>query len=161
MNKRSPNNVVSIVSELAFRQKLRCPDCLLHVSSLEDWNVALDAPVSKHDPKGSYDSGIHTCPKCKELLSTTIFDGMVRYIPSGDQAGIHAYIPRSALVKLLEDFEMPRRGKARFNIGTAIMNAVKNELVLDLGKEAISFFPTDKAELDKMLKNKSGNLSKT
>jgi hypothetical protein len=160
MNKRSPNNVVSIVSELAIRQKLRCPDCLLHVPSLEDWNVALDAPVSKHDPKGSYDSGMHTCPKCKELLSTAIFDGMVRYTTSSDQPGIHTYIPRSTLIKLLDDFEIPKRGKAHVNIGTAIMNAIKKELILDLGKATRAFFPSQKAEIEAILKNKSQRLGK-
>jgi len=137
------NNVVSITKKIAENQRLVCKECSHKVQSEDDWDLGLDFPVSRQAPQGFADSGCYVCPQCQTIQDHTYLDGMVKFTTKGPAAGLSCHIPMDTLLELL-DVDLPD-SKARMNIGQAIVNAVKRELIEHFEDEAVQMFPQDAA----------------
>jgi hypothetical protein len=130
------------------QSRLKCCECGHEVANEDDWLMGMDLPPSKDDPTGAQDSGIYVCPKCEALQDHTILDDMVKMNhATGD---IESTIP-GFLLDDLTGLDEPTSG-AKFNVGTAIVNAIRMDLLRRYGEGFIDqCFPSERAWLRQKL----------
>lgn len=124
----------------------RCcnPGCDFIAQDPADWAMGLDFPRSPRNKMGSQDSGRHVCPECAELQPSSEFGQMVWFDPN---EGLLARIPTEKLVEVLTTIEPPRNG-ASFNLGTALLNAVREDLLGYIRGLGVLVFPADAREIE-------------
>lgn len=147
-------NVVSFETKLAEKRaekveqekavnQLKCvdPACGHVVETMDDWDHCFDQAAKRGSPKGYQDSGIHACPECGALQPHSLCDGMVTFEGEGFNAGIVARVPLFLLDEVMESSEPEATGDF-FHVGTAILNAIKPQLIAHYGHEKVrAFFP--------------------
>jgi len=153
-------SIVPKITEQKEAQKvldrLKCIECGHSVADESEWLFALD-------DKESMDSGSYQCPNCNALQDHGVFDGMVQ-VTQGDFPMLQASIPMDMIDEIVDDVIDGAEG-FKFNIGTAILNAVKEQIVERYGENCAGLFTsTDTDSFERMIdriklrrKQKKGN----
>jgi hypothetical protein len=115
--------------------RLACRSCGHVVADEGEWAVGLDGPATAAAPLGYTDTGRYICPRCDEWVGYSQLDEFVRLEASVLIARIPLDLVVDAFLRLdLDNIEAVscrgRRAKAlaRYNVGSAMLNAVRGEL---------------------------------
>ena len=127
----------------------KCCECGHEVATEDDWVIGTDVQPTASDPLGGQDSGVFICPKCDALQEHTILDGMVKF--NEETGDLECNIP-GFLIDDLYDMEFEGEGM-KFNLGVAIVNAVRMQLIRRYGVGFIDqCYPRERAWLRQKLK---------
>ena len=144
---KKEEKVLSIMPAINKKNRTTCNECNHKVESEDDWAIGCDLPPSREFPNGTQDSGIYVCPECDALQDHTVFDVMVQFNPeTGD---LNTAIPGSWIDELCNaEYE-----EGSFNIGNAIINAARLDVLERYGKKAVDvMFPGEREYLMEKIK---------
>lgn len=129
----------------AKAERLKCQECG-HITEDEgDFDFAVDAAPNKDYKFGTQDSGRYVCPKCECFTGKSVLDDAVTYKPGH---GIMAFIPEDQITGLLESIDEIQGPGGYFNMGSAMLNAVRDDLIKQHGDRAALIFPADREEIE-------------
>jgi len=141
--------------EVALRLTCSNDECDFVASDEDQWDLGLDIAPSKKFPFGTQDSGRYVCPECNSAQKNSVWDGMVRLETTGPSAGIHASVPMWMVQETIELIG-PRANGEYFNPGSAMLNAIRGDIIKHFKEASTMFFPVDTDEILEQLKQEKG-----